>query len=99
MLLNDLKHDLRHAWRLMRSRPTPALLAIGAIALSIGVSTAVFSIFNAVLVRELPYRDPGRLVMLWNTNDQAGMTLKRRAALFPWPSIATGRASAAASSA
>jgi putative ABC transport system permease protein len=78
MLLSDLKHDLRHAWRLARSRPTPGLLAIGAIALGIGVSTAVFSIFNAVLVRDLPYRDPGRLVMLWNTNDQAGMTLKQQ---------------------
>ncbi len=78
MLLNDLKHDLRHAWRLMRRSPTPALLAIGAIALGIGVSTAVFSIFNAVLVRDLSYRDPGRLVMLWNTNDQAGMTLKQQ---------------------
>jgi hypothetical protein len=54
MVLNDLKHDLHHAWRLTRSRPTPALLAIGAIALGIGVSTAVFSIFNAVLVRDLP---------------------------------------------
>jgi len=33
---------------------------------------------EARLVRELPYRDPSRLVMLWNTNDQAGMTLKQQ---------------------
>src|SRR5438094_10363547 len=77
-MMNDLANDLHHAWRLMRVRPTPALLAIAAIALGIGVSSAVFSIFNAVLVRDLPYRDPDRLVMLWNTNDQAGMTLKQQ---------------------
>jgi putative ABC transport system permease protein len=73
-----LRRDLQHALRLMRSRPTPALLAIAAIALGIGVSSAVFSIFNAVLVRDLPYREPERLVMLWNTNDQAGITLRQQ---------------------
>jgi putative ABC transport system permease protein len=77
-LTGELLQDLRHAARLIRSRPLPATLTILALLLGVGVSTAVFSIFNAVIVRDLPYKDPDRLVMLWNTNEQAGFTLKQQ---------------------
>ncbi|HXO27235.1 MAG TPA: ABC transporter permease [Thermoanaerobaculia bacterium] len=50
--------------RLWRS-PGLSLAAVAMLALAIGADTAVFSVVEAVLLRPLPYRDPGRLVALW----------------------------------
>jgi hypothetical protein len=47
----------------MRKSPVFALTAMVTIALGVGVSTAIFSVANAVLLRPLPYRDPDRLVL------------------------------------
>jgi putative ABC transport system permease protein len=59
--------DLRVAFRsTLRSRFV-SILAIVAFALGIGVTTAVFSIFNGVLLAPLPYPDPDRLVMVYDT--------------------------------
>jgi predicted permease len=60
-----LLRDLRHAWRLLRRQPAFAAVAILTLALGIGTTTAVFTVVNGVLLRPLPYRDPGRLVSLF----------------------------------
>ncbi|HET9181486.1 MAG TPA: ABC transporter permease [Candidatus Angelobacter sp.] len=59
----DLK-DLVVAARVLRKSPVFALTAALTIALGVGASTAIFSVTNAVLLRPLPYRDPGRLVVV-----------------------------------
>jgi predicted permease len=56
--------DLRIALRGLRQSPTFALVAIATLALGIGANTALFSIFNSLLLRQLPVRDPASLVLL-----------------------------------
>jgi putative ABC transport system permease protein len=53
------------AGRRLRRSPGLSLAAVAMLALAIGADTAVFSVVEAVLLRPLPYRAPGRLVALW----------------------------------
>jgi predicted permease len=64
-VLESLAADLRHGWRLLRRDRGFAALAVLTLALGIGATTVVFSVVNAVLLRDLPYRDPERLVFLY----------------------------------
>ena len=61
----ETAQDLKHAIRLYRNRKLSAALAILSLGLAIGVSTGVFSVLNAVLLRGLPFSDPSQLVEIW----------------------------------
>jgi predicted permease len=63
--------DVVIAARILAKRPAFTLTAVLTIALGVGASTTIFSVTNAVLLRPLPYRDPGKLVI-------AGMDLRKR---------------------
>jgi putative ABC transport system permease protein len=54
--------DLRFGARILKRNPGVALAGTLTLALGIGANTAIFSLLHAVLLRPLPYRDPGRLV-------------------------------------
>ena len=56
--------NLRQACRVLRLQPAFSAVAILTLALGIGATTAVFTVVYGVLLRPLPYRDPGRLVTL-----------------------------------
>jgi predicted permease len=62
---STMKQDLRFAVRQMRRNPGFAAAVIVTLAVGIGGTTAVFSVFQAVLLAPLPYEEPGQLVRLY----------------------------------
>jgi len=73
-------NDFRFALRALRRRPTYTAAVVLTLALGIGTSSAVFSLFDAALIRPLPFADPSRLAMLWGV---AGPGRDIRGASYP----------------
>jgi putative ABC transport system permease protein len=68
MTLENYWQDLRHAIRGLRRNPGFAATAILSLALGIGASVAIFTLADNLLLQPLPYRQPDRLMMVWETN-------------------------------
>src|ERR1044071_4383962 len=79
--LRDALHDARIAVRSLGRQPGFTAAALATLALGIGSTVAIFSLVQAVLLRPLPYREPDRLVHLWETH--SGEVSSRSEASYP----------------
>ncbi len=95
---SDLTQDLRYAFRGMRRDAAFTAFVILIAGLGIGASSTVFSVVNALLLRPLPFRDPGRLVWIanqeWSTQVSNFLDLREQNRSFSdlagWGSHGTG---------
>jgi predicted permease len=70
--LDILRQDLRHTARSLRRTPGFAVSVLLVAALGIGATTATYSILDRALIRPLPFREPDRLVRLWEDQSFRG---------------------------
>jgi len=72
--VDSFVQDLYYGWRALRARPGFTLVAVLTLGLGIAVNTTMFSVVSGVLLAELPYRDPERLVLFRvSTDGQASL--------------------------
>ncbi len=70
--IGSLLQDARYSARNLARNPGFALISILTLALGIGASTTIFSIFNATLLRPIALPDPGRLMLVWGVLGNSG---------------------------
>ena len=82
--MNTLFQDLQYGFRMLAKHKSVTAIAVLTLALGIGANTAIFSVVNAVLLNPLPYREPDRLVALWENVPGHGRWRASPANFFDW---------------
>ncbi len=73
MSLKDLLQDVRFGLKMLGKSYSITMIAIFTLALGIGANSAIFSVANSILLRPLPYKNPGRLMVLWTHFQAMGL--------------------------
>ncbi len=79
-----LRGDFRYALRSLARQPTFTVVAVLTLVLGIGANTAIFSVIKAVLLNQLPYRDPSRLVVVAEQNPDGNPDLVAPLTFVDW---------------
>ena len=75
--LHEIGRDLRHGVRMLRKNPGFSSVAVLTLTLGIGATASIFSVVDSVLLRRLPYRDPSRLVSVYEERSSTGFPRKQ----------------------
>ena len=96
--MHALIQDFRFAIRMLLKNPGFTAAAVLTLALGIGANTAIFSVVNSVLLRPLPFKDPDRLVTVWERNVKKGYDMNHAgvATFLDWKTQSKGFESMAA---
>src|SRR5437867_12058302 len=81
--MTNILADLRYALRTLRRSPLFAAVAIFSLALGIGANTAIFTLIDQVVLRQLPVKHPEGLVMLYQRGAHHGNTMGSRTHSYP----------------
>src|SRR5206468_6801200 len=68
--MQTLVQDLAYGWRMLRKSPGLSVVILVMLTLGIGANTAVFTVFDAILLRPLGYENPKQLVQIWETRTE-----------------------------
>ena len=81
---DSILQDARYAIRGLRSRPAAGVSAVAMLALGIGVTTAMFTLIDALLLRPVPFHDPEQLAFVYMGSKTGGRTTVAPAVLRAW---------------
>src|SRR5574339_412452 len=81
--MTNILADLRYALRTLGRSPLFAAVAILSLALGIGANTAIFTLIDQIVLRQLPVKDPDSLVMLYQRGNNLGSNMGSRMHSYP----------------
>jgi predicted permease len=74
-MFDSLWKDLRYSWRMLLKRPAFTIIALVILALGVGANTAIFTLLNAVVLKQLPVNKPQELVLFYDLSNEGTSTL------------------------